>query len=339
LAYQHWQKLYHQRLEMEQNASKFSDELAEIRDKTRDLMQLGFSVDEWESLQQEHSRLSNGATLLAGCEQCRELLSEGDISAMRQMSLAQSKLQGLRDFDSNLDEALTSLDSAIIQLDDADRFLNRYLQRSELDPERLAEVELRIQLIHATSRKYRVRPEELEGLLSECQLRMAELESAQMDGELAKQEAAGKVAYEALAQKLSEGRHQFAPILSKKITGEMQRLSLSGGCFEVSLTPQTPAAVGLEQVEFMVAGHAGVGVRPLNKVASGGELSRISLAIRVVTAQQGTVPTMIFDEVDVGIGGGVAEVVGSLLKQLREWPSSSSDYASPAGCIARSATP
>jgi len=96
----------------------------------------------------------------------------------------------------------------------------------------------------------------------------------------------------------------------------MQRLSLSGGCFEVSLTPQTPAAVGLEQVEFMVAGHAGVGVRPLNKVASGGELSRISLAIRVVTAQQGTVPTMIFDEVDVGIGGGVAEVVGSLLKQL-----------------------
>ncbi len=316
LAYQHWQKLYHRRLEMEQNASKFSDELAEIRDKTRDLTQLGFSVDEWESLQQEHSRLSNGAALLAGCEQCRELLSEGDISAMRQMSLAQSKLLGLRDFDSNLDEALTSLDSAIIQLDDADRFLNRYLQRSELDPERLAEVELRIQLIHATSRKYRVRPEELEGLVSECQLRMAELESAQMDGELAKQEAAGKIAYEALAQKLSEGRHQFAPILSEKITSEMQRLSLAGGRFEVSLTPQTPAAVGLEQVEFMVAGHAGVGVRPLNKVASGGELSRISLAIRVVTAQQGIVPTMIFDEVDVGIGGGVAEVVGSLLKQL-----------------------
>ena len=129
-------------------------------------------------------------------------------------------------------------------------------------------------------------------------------------------EAAGKIAYEALAQKLSEGRHQFAPILSEKITSEMQRLSLAGGRFEVSLTPQTPAAVGLEQVEFMVAGHAGVGVRPLNKVASGGELSRISLAIRVVTAQQGTVPTMIFDEVDVGIGGGVAEVVGSLLKQL-----------------------
>lgn len=316
LTYKQWQMLYHRRIEMEQNANKYADELAELRDKVRELAQLGFAVDEWESLQQEHSRLSHGASLLSGCEQCRELLSEGEISALRQLSTAQSKLQGLRDYDTSLDEALMTLDSAVIQLDEVDRFLNRYLQRAELDPERLAEVEMRIQTIYAASRKYRVRPEELADLLVQWQARMTELESVQADGALVKQEAAVKLAYDALAGKLSEGRHQKAPELSQKITDEMQRLSLAGGRFEVALTPQTPASTGLEQVEFLVAGHVGVEARPLNKVASGGELSRVSLAIRVVTAQQGAVPTMIFDEVDVGIGGGVAEVVGSLLKQL-----------------------
>ena len=316
LTYRQWQMLYQRRIEMEQNANKYADELAELRDKVRELVQLGFAVDEWESLQQEHSRLSHGASLLSGCEQCRELLSEGEISALRQLSTAQSKLQGLRDYDTSLDEALMTLDSAVIQLDEVDRFLNRYLQRAELDPERLAEVEMRIQTIYAASRKYRVRPEELADLLVQWQARMTELESVQADGALVKQEAAVKLAYDALAGKLSEGRHQKAPELSQKITDEMQRLSLAGGRFEVALTPQTPASTGLEQVEFLVAGHVGVEARPLNKVASGGELSRVSLAIRVVTAQQGAVPTMIFDEVDVGIGGGVAEVVGSLLKQL-----------------------
>jgi DNA repair protein RecN (Recombination protein N) len=160
-------------------------------------------------------------------------------------------------------------------------------------------------------------PEELTGaIMSNIQTHRANIESMNADGELAKQEAAAKLAYEAFAQELSAGRHQKAPELSQKITGEMQRLSLAGGRFEVALTPQNPAGTGLEQVEFLVAGHVGVEARPLNKVASGGELSRVSLAIRVVTAQQGSVPTMIFDEVDVGIGGGVAEVVGQLLKQL-----------------------
>jgi len=145
---------------------------------------------------------------------------------------------------------------------------------------------------------------------------MAELAEVEDSKALAGQEAHALSEYTQLAEKLSAGRRQSAVTLHEKITAEMQRLSLSGGKFVVELTPQQPGANGLEQVEFMVAGHAGVLPRPLSKVASGGELSRISLAIRVVTAQQGGVPTMIFDEVDVGIGGGVAEVVGNLLKQL-----------------------
>ena len=314
--YKTWAKLNETRLEMERNASKYADELAELRDKTRELTQLGFDQSEWDDLQQEHSRLSHGASLLNGCEASRELLSEGEISVLHQLASVQSQLQALRDFDTSLDEPLSVLDSAIIGLEEADRFLNRYLQKSELDPARLTEVESRIQAIHGAARKYRTTVETLPELLTQWQARMMELDGVAADGELVKKEAAALAEYMTQAQQLSAGRKKAAKNLSEKITKEMQQLSLSGGQFEVSLTTQEKSAAGLELVEFLVAGHAGVAPKSLNKAASGGELSRISLAIRVVTAQQGSVPTMIFDEVDVGIGGGVAEVVGMLLKQL-----------------------
>jgi DNA repair protein RecN (Recombination protein N) len=179
-------------------------------------------------------------------------------------------------------------------------------------------VDARIQSIHAAARKYRSRVEDLPALLESWQTRMVELSGFTDDGALAEQEAAAFNEYKKLAENLSAGRKTAALTLHQKITAEMQRLSLSGGQFLVELASIDPTVNGLEQVEFLVAGHAGVAPRSLSKVASGGELSRISLAIRVVTAQQGSVPTMIFDEVDVGIGGGVAEVVGNLLKQLGE---------------------
>jgi DNA repair protein RecN (Recombination protein N) len=138
------------------------------------------------------------------------------------------------------------------------------------------------------------------------------------DGKLQQQEAAALAAYTQSANQLSVQRQASAEKLGLAITKEMQRLSLSGGQFTVALNPVVPSQFGLEQVEFLVAGHAGVTPKSLAKTASGGELSRISLAIRVVTAQKESIPTMIFDEVDVGIGGGVAEVVGQLLKQLAQ---------------------
>lgn len=324
-AFKFWHQLHRTRLEMEQNASKYADEFAELRDKTRELGQLGMVgeswQDEWEALQQEHSRLSHGASLLSGCEACREILSEGEISALRQLATTQHKLQTLRDFDAQLDEPLATLDSAIIQLEEVDRFLNRYVQKTELEPARLAEVEARIQSLHAAARKYRSTVDMLPALLAQWQTRMAELQMVGEDGELLKKEAAALLSYTQLAEKLSAGRQKAANQLSEKVTAEMQRLSLAGGKFDVILTPQEKSATGLEQVEFLVAGHAGVAPKALNKTASGGELSRISLAIRVVTAQQNSADrhsmnSMIFDEVDVGIGGGVAEVVGQLLKQL-----------------------
>jgi DNA repair protein RecN (Recombination protein N) len=313
-----WHQLNQQRLEVEKNASQYADELADLRDQVRELSALSIAENDWDEMQQEHLRLSNGAGLITGGEACRELLSEGELSAIRLISQVQHKLENLREYDATLTEATEILDSVMIQLEETDRFLNRYLQRADLDPARLAQLESKIQNIHNISRKYRVQPEELDQLLAKSQLRMAELALFANDGELAKQEAEALSLYMQLAKKLSEGRQLAATKLSQQITAEMQRLSLSGGKFEVALTPQAPSSVGLEQVEFLVSGHAGVVARPLNKVASGGELSRISLAIRVVTAQKENIPTMIFDEVDVGIGGGVAEVVGQLLKQLGE---------------------
>lgn len=318
-AYRRWHALHLRRVELERNAAAHADELAGLRDQVRELEQLGVSVEEWEALQQEHSRLSHAASLLRGAEECRELIGESDAAILLQLHSVLHTLQELNAYDPTLQEVLDMLDAAAIQVNEAERFLKKYLNRADLDPQRLLEVEARMQAIHATSRKYRCRPEELPALLAGWQSRMAELEACANDGVLAREEQEASASFQSLAGDLSLGRRQAAVSLSGEVSAEMQRLALAGGRFEVALNPlEQPGAQGLEQVEFLVAGHAGMVPRPLARVASGGELSRISLAIRVVTAQQGDTPTMIFDEVDVGIGGSVAEIVGQLLKRLGE---------------------
>lgn len=315
--YKDWSHLHQQQLTYEKNASQFAGELAELRDSTRELRQLAFAAEEWQTLQQEHVRLSNGASLLGGMETCLAMMSEGDeVNALDLLSQVQSKLAELQTMDTGLQSIAETLDSAVIQLEESSRALNRYLQKSELDPERLAEIETRIQTIHGAARKYRVKPEELPELLEQQLARMQVLDGFADDGALAKQVQAAWQSYQQSAGQLSVQRQQAAKILAKTITEQMQALSLKGGQFAIALTPGEATVHGLEQVEFLVAGHAGVEPRPLNKVASGGELSRISLALQVTTASLGSVPCMIFDEVDVGVGGGVAEVVGQLLNQL-----------------------
>lgn len=314
--FRHWHHLHALRLSLEKNAAAYADELAELRDNIRELKQLDFNAEEWMALQGEHVRLSNGADLIKNGEQCVEMLRDGELSALSLIGKIQHKLQDMHAYDESLSEAVESLDSGMIQLEEASRFISKYIQHIDLDPARLNEVEARIQAVHSAARKYRVQVEDLPQLLLTWEVRMGELKDVEDSSALTAQETQAWQDYTTLAQTLSAGRQAAALKLNAEITAQMQRLSLSGGKFVVELSPQQASANGLEQVEFLVAGHAGVTARPLNKVASGGELSRISLAIRVVTAQQGLVPTMIFDEVDVGIGGGVAEVVGNLLKQL-----------------------
>ena len=314
--YKAWHKLNLQRIEVEKNSVAFADELAELRDKTRELRQLNFTADEWAELQAEHNRLANGAGLLSALQNCLSLLDDSESAVNAQLTKVQQKLAAVVEFDAQLIEAADNVDSALITLEETSRSLNRYLQNTELDPERLADVENRLQSIHNIGRKYRSKPEDLPEMLAADLVRMTELESFANDGALAKLEAEALASYQASAKQLSAKRQAAAKTLSQKISAEMQRLSLSGGQFSVALNACEASSNGLETVEFLVAGHAGVEPRPLNKVASGGELSRISLALHVTTASQGSVPCMIFDEVDVGIGGGVAEVVGQLLKQL-----------------------
>lgn len=316
--YKMWYQLHQQRVDAEKNAQQFGEELALLQDKLAELKQVVISAEDWQALQQAHVKLSNGAHLMTGCETARALLSEGELSALQLLHQVQHQLSPLITFDASLNEAANMLDSALIQLQETDRFLNRYLQQTDLDAETLANLDAQIQAVHQAARKYRTQPEFLAEMLTATEARVAELILFADDGALALQEAAAHDAYMHTATQLSAGRQAAALKLSADITRHMQDLSLSGGQFVVSLTPNLMASHGLETVEFLVAGHAGVAPRALNKVASGGELSRISLAIRVATAQRENIPTMIFDEVDVGIGGGVAEVVGRLLKQLGE---------------------
>ncbi|MDZ7653095.1 MAG: hypothetical protein U5L03_11355 [Burkholderiaceae bacterium] len=206
--------------------------------------------------------------------------------------------------------------AARIQVDDAARELNAYLARTEIDDKRLADAEARVTALHAAGRKFKCAPEELPALLASAQAKLAALSaSSDLDG-LRQSEAAAAASYAAAAAALTKARVKAAAQMSREVTRAMQDLSLAGGRFEVQLNETEPSSTGSERVEFLVAGHAGSTPRPLAKVASGGELARISLAIAVIAATATPVATLIFDEVDAGIGGAVAETVGRLLKQL-----------------------
>ena len=201
--YKSWHKLHLQRLENEKNAGALADELAELRDQTRELTQLGFAADEWQDLQQEHLRLANGAGLLSGLQACIALLDDSETAAIAQLAKAQQKLAGLVEFDAQLIEAADNVDSALITLEETSRSLNRYLQTAELDPARLSEIENRIQAIHGVGRKFRVKPEELADLLATCQARMAELDSFADNGVLQRQESEASATYQASAMHYS----------------------------------------------------------------------------------------------------------------------------------------
>jgi len=316
-AYRRWQAIRQRRLDWEQNSETLTREREHLEWQSSELSALNFSLDEWEALQTDHSRLSNAASLLEAAQMGLEVLSEGEAAALGQVNVVISRLTHLLDCDSSLKPLLELLDSAQIQLQEAVYELGRYTQRLELDPQHLQEVEERLAAIHAAARKYRIMPAELPGMLETVSERLARLGRSGDGGALAKEEAASLDEYLQLARQLSGERARVAKILAQQVTDAMQTLAMAGGEFSVALRPlERGNANGLEQIEFQVAAHQGLPLRPLAKVASGGELSRIGLAIHVITSKLGAAPTLIFDEVDAGIGGRVAEIVGGLLKKL-----------------------
>lgn len=298
-------------------AEAVAREREELEWQASEIEGLAFSREGWEALNQEHRRLAHAAGLIEGVQFSLGVLAEGDGACESQVDAVASRLDSLADYDPALSEVAQLVQSAQTELAEAVSALRRYADRAELEPGRLAAVEQQIESVLGCARKMRVAPEALPALLASARQRLAELgETADMAA-LEKRVATAQEAYRAEATKLSAARSKAAKALSEEVSRGMQQLALAGGRFEVALLPvEGGAAYGLEQVEFRIAGLAGGEARSLAKVASGGELSRISLAIQVVTSRSASVPTLIFDEVDVGIGGGVAEVVGRLLADL-----------------------
>jgi DNA repair protein RecN (Recombination protein N) len=285
--------------------------------QVRELQALGFSAEEWLALNEEHKRLAHATSLVEGAQFSLQVLAEGDAACEAQVAAVANRLEGLSEYDPALSEVAVLVESARTELSEAISALRRYADRVELDPRRLAELDRRIEAVLGVARKFRCGPEDLPGLLKRWQERLAVLGDAADIAGLTARVTSTRQQYEQLAQRLSGSRAMAADALGREVSQVMQQLALGGGRFEVGLLPVDGGnAAGFEQVEFRIAGLAGSEPRPLAKVASGGEISRISLAIQVVTSQAARVPTLIFDEVDVGIGGGVAEVVGRLLREL-----------------------
>jgi DNA repair protein RecN (Recombination protein N) len=314
--YKAWRALARQREEFETNARNVLLERERLEWQVGELDKLAVKPGEWTEITNEHSRLSHAASLLEGAQEALNAISEAEQPILSQLSSLNQKLIKLVDVDAGLQNVLDCMEPARIQLQEAVYALNDYIDKVELDPERLAQVDARMDAIHSTARKFRVTPEELPEEHATLRTRLRQLADASDVEGLRRQEEKAKAAYVEVAARLSAIRQEAARRLSEQVSEAMQELSMSGGRFVVTLNPCEPAVYGMEQVEFLVAGHTGVAPRPLVKVASGGELARISLAISVITSHATTVPTLIFDEVDTGIGGGVAEVVGRLLKRL-----------------------
>ena len=299
------------------DVEQLTQERAQLEWQVHELAALDFSREAWEQLNSEHKRLAHAASLLEGAEYSLALLTEGDAACERQIDNVARRLDTLFDYDPSLAEIAAVLQTVQTELGEAVSALRRYSNHLELDPLRLAEAEQRIEAVLSCSRKFRTPPEELPDLLARWQTRLSRLDAATDLVGLQTQVDASRQHYLTLANKLSALRLQAAQTLGSEVSEVMQQLALGGGRFEIGLIPmEAGTAYGLEQIEFRIAGLSGSEPRALAKVASGGELSRISLAIQVVTSQAACVPTLIFDEVDVGIGGGVAEFVGRLLCEL-----------------------
>ena len=305
-------------LEQAENAGQdIERERERLEWQLEELTELSPMEGEWSSIQSEHARLANGAKIIGGCQEAIDTLSDADNSVDSTLSKASNTISSLAEHDPALSTISEALASAQIQLDEAIHGLNRYLQKVDLDPARLSQVEERMQALHSAARKYRTEEDGLPKLLLETSERLEALTASQNINALREKVNAEEAAYLKLAKQLSQKRSKAAAELGKLVTDAMQNLSMAGGQLEIALVPlNAGGSNGLEQIEFLVAGHAGSTPRALARVASGGELARISLAISVITSKASFTPTLIFDEVDAGIGGAVAETVGKLLHQL-----------------------
>ncbi|SDZ99714.1 DNA repair protein RecN [Microbulbifer marinus] len=314
-----WQDQYRRYRSLADSAEETEARRQLLQYQLEELEQLDLQPGEIEELESEQRQLANAGQILSGSYQLAALLSGGEGDIAEQLHRALQLLSAMPEQSPALAEVAQMLDSARIQVDEAAGTLSRHIDRFEMDPERLAEVEERLSAIYQAARKHRVQPDELPGLQQQLQAELDEIGAPDALDKLAADCEKLEAQYRTTAAKLSKLREKAAAKLAQAVNSQLAELAMPHARVELALQPQDkPASSGLEEVEILISTNPGQPPRPLGKIASGGELSRVSLAIQVVTAQTSRTPTLVFDEVDVGIGGATGDVVGRLLRQLGE---------------------
>ena len=316
VAFATWQEAQAARVKAETDMAQIGERMDALQWQLEALNELAPQADEWAHLSQEHSRLSHATTLLQGTAQVADALTQREDALADGLRAQISNLSNLARLDERLNEVVELLDSALIHIQEAGHTLNGYASRADLDENRWEDVDARVSRWHEQARKLRVEPEALHEHWQGLQNELEQLQYGMDIDALKVQEAQALSTFTQLAQTLSKARKVAAKKLASDVTASMQTLNMTGGQFDISISESAPSQNGIDAVEFRVAGHAGVVPQALHKVASGGELARISLALSVITSAANPVPTLIVDEVDSGIGGAVAEVVGTLLAQI-----------------------
>ncbi len=311
-----WLQLQKKVEEAQTNAEHMQEERERLAWQVEALEKIQPQAGEWEQINQDYDRLSHAASLLEGAGTAVDELSESDRPILSRLSSLTQTLSSLAEIDKGLEPVVEMMESSCVQLQEVVYSLRDYLTHTELDPSQLQVVEKRMETLHAASRQFRIPPESLPEELETRRKRLQQFEEDNNLDALKEQAAQSEQGYRKLADQVSASRKAVAEKLSDAVTAIMQDLHMAGGRFAVSVQTAEPHAYGTDHVEFMVAGHEGAALRPLAKVASGGELARISLAISVIASKATATPTLIFDEVDTGVGGAVAEIVGQLLKRL-----------------------
>ena len=315
-AFEAWTKARKTLEEATANADALAEKTERLQWMIEDLESLNPKKNEWEMLNQEHSRLAHGVAIREGLDSALETLHDGEVNATELLASVHGKLMGLARYDDRLAAIAETLSTGMDLVEEAAQDVMRYVDRNDLDEDRFEKVDRRVSAYYELARKFRCEPETLFERLENARNELKNLTSVKDVKALERAEKKALETYHARAAELSKRREDAGKRLANAVTEEMQTLAMKGARMETALVPNPPSANGSEHCEFLIAGHAGVQTRSLQKVASGGELARISLAIAVITAKITPVPTLIFDEVDSGIGGATAEVVGRLLRQL-----------------------
>ena len=311
-----WSQLAATRSAREANEIAIAREFEELSYQINEIDALKFSIARWEETLTEQRRLANAAGLIESAQAAIDDLDDNEAAVLSRVDEVASRLSRDAETDPALKESVALVDSASVELREAVSNLRHYLRTLDVDPARLNEIDREMADVQEIARKFRIEPKRIPDLLQQKRDRMSALGGGQSLDELIAAEQLAHATYMDAAKKLTKSRQLAAKKFASNVTSSLQELAMPGGKFAVEFTPREPSASGLEGCEFQVAAHAGQTLGPLAKIASGGELSRVSLAIQMLASVKASVATMIFDEVDAGIGGRVAEVVGRLLRSL-----------------------